>query len=202
MFTAIKEKMFRYKRGLYIFYRRYFGYDKKQFGYYGEHISLVPPVFITNPGNVYLYGHDGLSDAVILTPKARFIMKQHSGAAQGFKVITGNHLFQVGQFYDMIRKAPGDTDCDRDVVVEEDVWIGVNVTLLMGVTVGRGSIVGAGAVVTRDVPPYSIANGIPARFVKFKWTIDEIIEHERALYPEDERLSRETLEEIFSRHYK
>ena len=49
------------------------------------------------------------------------------------------------------------------VVIEEDVWLSVNVVVLDGVRIGRGSVVGAGSVVTKDVPPYSIAVGIPAR---------------------------------------
>lgn len=61
--------------------------------------------------------------------------------------------------------------CDP-VVIEDDVWIGLNCTILQGVTVGKGSIIGAGAVVTRDIPPYSIALGVPAR-VTGKRTINE-----------------------------
>jgi acetyltransferase-like isoleucine patch superfamily enzyme len=52
--------------------------------------------------------------------------------------------------------------CDP-VVIEDDVWIGLNCTILQGVTIGKGSIIGAGAVVTKDIPPYSIALGVPAR---------------------------------------
>ena len=74
------------------------------------------------------------------------------------------------------------------------MWIGSNVTLLSGVTVGRGSIIAAGAVVNKDVPPYSIVGGVPAKVIKFKWTVDQIIEHESKLYNEDERFSREELE--------
>ncbi len=51
------------------------------------------------------------------------------------------------------------------VVIEDDVWIGLNAVILQGVTLGRGCIVGAGAVVTRSVPPWSIAVGVPARVV-------------------------------------
>ena len=52
------------------------------------------------------------------------------------------------------------------VVVEDDVWIGARVTILPGVTIGKGSIIGAGAVVARDIPPYSIAGGVPAKVIK------------------------------------
>ena len=71
--------------------------------------------------------------------------------------------------------------------------------LMPGVTIGRGSTVGAGAVVTKDIPPYCVAGGVPARFIKFYWDIDTILAHEAKCYSEDERFSREQLEEIFFR---
>lgn len=55
---------------------------------------------------------------------------------------------------------------DRPVVIEDDVWIGASCTILAGVTVGRGSIVAAGSVVTKDIPPYSIAGGSPAKVIR------------------------------------
>lgn len=51
------------------------------------------------------------------------------------------------------------------VVIEDDVWIGASATILDGVRIGRGSIVGAGSVVTRDLPEYSTAIGVPAKVV-------------------------------------
>lgn len=51
----------------------------------------------------------------------------------------------------------------RPVVIEDDVWIGANVTIMPGVRVGTGAVLAAGAVVTRDVPPFSIVGGVPAK---------------------------------------
>jgi len=52
------------------------------------------------------------------------------------------------------------------VIIERDAYIGCNVTILKGVKIGRGSVIGAGSVVTKDIPPYSIAVGNPARIIK------------------------------------
>ena len=54
------------------------------------------------------------------------------------------------------------------IKIQNDVWIGAKATVLKGVTIGRGAVIAAGAVVTRDVPPYAIAGGIPARVVKMR----------------------------------
>lgn len=54
----------------------------------------------------------------------------------------------------------------KPVTIEDDCWIGVGTTILPGVTIGKGSVIGAGSVVTRDIPPFSVAWGDPARVVK------------------------------------
>ena len=148
-----------------------------------------------------MYEDTGIKDALIMAPNAKFIMKKHSGAAEGLTVITGNHERRVGRFYRTITDKEKRI-MDKDVIVEEDCWIGTRVTLLMGVTLRRGTTVAAGAVVNKSTAPYSIVGGIPAKHLKFYWTIDQIIEHEKALYPEDERLSREELEKYFSAYSK
>lgn len=103
-------------------------------------------------------------------------------------IITGDHRTDVvGKFImDSHEKLP---DNDVPVVIEDDVWVGTNVTILKGVTIGRGSIIAAGAVVTKSCPPYSVIGGVPAKVLKFRFTIDEVLEHERTLYPETEKHS-------------
>jgi len=53
----------------------------------------------------------------------------------------------------------------KPIVIEDDCWLGARVNVTAGVTIGRGSVIGGGAVVTRDIPPYSIAVGVPARVI-------------------------------------
>jgi galactoside O-acetyltransferase len=52
------------------------------------------------------------------------------------------------------------------IIVEDDVWLGAHVTLLPNIKIGKSSIIGAGSVVTSDIPPFSIAAGIPAKVIK------------------------------------
>jgi maltose O-acetyltransferase len=54
----------------------------------------------------------------------------------------------------------------KPIVVEDEVWLGAGVIVLQGVTIGKGAVVTAGAVVTRDVEPYTVVGGVPARLIR------------------------------------
>ncbi len=188
--------LFRLKKGLSFWFKAYVAsLDRSKFGYIADDVSLVPPLTFSNPKNIFLYGDNGLKDAKIYTTNAKFIMKPHSGSAEGLRVSTGNHAMILGRFYRSIKEYEKPKGYDKDVVVESDVWIGRNVTILAGVHIGRGCTIGAGAVVTKDMPPYTVCVGVPAKPVKFKWTKQQILQHEEQLYPEEERY---TLNELCS----
>lgn len=94
---------------------------------------------------------------------------------------TGNHARVVGKWVTDVSETEKPQGLDKDVIIEEDVWIGANVTILAGVTVGIGATIAAGAVVTKDVPPYTIAGGVPAKSIKKYWSDEEIANHEEIL---------------------
>ena len=102
---------------------------------------------------------------------------------------------EVKEKYDVNR------EYNKDVVVEEDVWIASNVTLLSGVILGRGSEVGAGAVVRKSIPPYALVVGNPAKIVGFRFTPEEIIEHEKVQYEESERLPFDLLQKNYEKYF-
>lgn len=71
----------------------------------------------------------------------------------------------------------GITDFDGDsqaTVIENDVWLAANVVVKQGCTVHTGAVVGAGAVVTKDIPPYAIAVGVPAKVIRYRFNPDMI----------------------------
>ena len=68
----------------------------------------------------------------------------------------------------------GHPSCKGDIIVKNDVWIGATSTIMSGVTIENGAIIGAGAVVTKDVPPYAIVAGNPAKVVKYRFTEEQI----------------------------
>ncbi len=112
-------------------------------------------------------------------------------------IIGGDHNASViGEFmHDVKMKWPED---DADVTIEDDVWVGGGATIPKGVRLGRGCIVAAGSFMTRDVSPYAIVAGVPAKVVRPRFNADEVLRHEAALYPEAKRLPREVLTRVWS----
>ena len=110
---------------------------------WGGSIDLGENVFI-GPYAV-IYGHGGVTigDHTLISMHCRILSSDHTVPPVGT----------------LIRSQP---DVLRPTRIGRDVWLGAGVTVLGGVSIGDGSIIGAGAVVTKDVPPHSIAHGVPA----------------------------------------
>lgn len=179
----------------YILDKFYTFFIKKSMGHCGKNVMIKPTTSIFK-GIENFYIDDDVRIAryaVIYSTRAKVFIGSKTGIAPYLKIITGNHrINKIGHFmFDGdIEKLP---ENDKDVIIEGDSWFGINVTILAGVTIGRGSVIAAGAVVNKSCPPYSIIGGTPAKVLKFRFTIDEVIEHEKVLYPENKRFSREEL---------
>lgn len=114
---------------------------------WGGSIVIQDNVFI-GPYSV-IYGHGGV------------IIGQDSLIAMHCRILSSNHT--IPERSQHIRWQP---DTLIATTIGRDVWLGAGVTVLAGVTIGDGCVVGAGAVVTKDLPPYSIAMGVPAKVIK------------------------------------
>jgi acetyltransferase-like isoleucine patch superfamily enzyme len=93
-----------------------------------------------------------------------------SGVMLGNYVIIGPELRIIGDDHRFDKPGVAVTfsgrPAQRQCVLEDDVWVGARVIILKGVRIGRGAVVAAGAVVTRDVQPYTVVAGVPARPIR------------------------------------
>mgnify|MGYP000848078981 CR=1 FL=1 len=88
----------------------------------------------------------------------------------GRKALLAPHVMITASNYGVERGTPvmDQAKIERDVVIGDDVWLGAYSVVTAGVTIGGGAIVGAGAVVTRDVPPFAIVGGVPAKVIGWR----------------------------------
>ena len=83
----------------------------------------------------------------------------YSNIASGCRFVDHDHGIKSGL------PIGGQASVKKEIILEEDVWLGCNVVILKGVNIGKGAIVGAGAVVTQSIPSQEIWGGVPARFI-------------------------------------
>lgn len=85
-----------------------------------------------------------------------------------------------------------------DIIVDDDVWIGDRTLILSGVHIGQGAVIAAGSVVTKDVPPYSVWGGVPAKHIKYRFSPEIIEEFLRIDYSKfDKILISENIEKLY-----
>ncbi len=168
---------------------------KRSMGKCGKNVMIKPMTSVFKGlENIYISDDVRIARyATIYTTKAKVYIGSKTGIAPYLKIITGNHQIDDVGHYMFDGDVPKRPENDKDVIIEGDSWFGINVTILSGVTIGRGSIIAAGAVVTHSFPPYSIIGGVPAKLIKYRFTIEEIMEHEQKLYPIEKRLSEKYL---------
>jgi len=94
---------------------------------------------------------------------------RYSSIASGVKIGSGEHQFKRMSTSGFVTDHASDDLTVGDCVIGNDVWIGANAFIKRGVTVGDGAVIGAHAVVTKDVPPFAVVAGVPAKLIKYRF---------------------------------
>lgn len=128
----------------------------------GRNVKISPTAMFKFPENIRIGDNSFINHlcSVWAAPNGSITIGRDVLFGPGTSVIASNHGFECGQ---LIREQEGN---DADIVIGNDVWLGASVVVTAGVSIGDGCVVGAGAVVTRDLPPYTICLGVPARVVR------------------------------------
>lgn len=169
-----------FAKKIYLYAWRY--ENKKKFAECGKDVYLEGNSYFSNK-----YIHIGNDVSIrtycrIQSSKAHIYIGNHVSITSFVTINAGNHRIDIpGKIIREVKMEEKLPENDKDIVIEDDVWIGMGASILNGVRIGRGSVIGAGAIVTKDVPPYSIYTGSPSLKIRPRFNNDQIIEHEKIL---------------------
>ncbi len=171
-------------------------YPRRDFGRIGVHCKIGRDSALV-PQNIFMDDYSVIQDRNnFISYDGKLVLGKYSVISSGCIIIPGNHQPVVGvPFYVATMTHIGDDS--RTIEIGEDVWVGAGCILLPKCKIGRGAIVGAGSLVTKEIPPYGVAVGSPARIVASKFSKEMIIEHEKSLYDESERMSLVDIDALF-----
>ncbi len=131
---------------------------RMKLGECGAGTYIFPYVVIHSPANVLIGSKVNIAEFVH--------MWGGGGISIGNDVLIASHTVITSQTHDVYAKLFRKTMISKEVIIEDNVWIGAAAIILPGITIGTGSIVAAGSVVTKDVSAGTIVAGVPARVIK------------------------------------
>lgn len=154
-----KRELYRYERAFFEGEEDAATHLRSAIPHMGERVTLLPPVRVDYGDRIFIgegvwanYGLTALDVAEIHIGDGCLI-------GPNVQLLTPIHPIEPGP------RAAGLESADP-IVLEANVWLGGGVIVCPGVTIGEGSVIGAGSVVTKDIPPYSVAVGNPARVIR------------------------------------
>lgn len=133
-----------------------------KFKYLGNNISLSEDFNVFNSKNIIIEDNVFIGRQAYIDAIGNIKISKGSMIGPKITMISANHYYKG----DDLRAIPYDNRyIKKSITIEENVWLGANVSILPGVTVGSGAIVGMSSVVTKDIPPFAIAVGNPAKVI-------------------------------------
>jgi acetyltransferase-like isoleucine patch superfamily enzyme len=177
--------------------------DPHRFAARDEHSDLgIGYESMLNPQNMFLENYCRVQDHLnFISYKGKLKVRKYAAIGSGCIIIPGDHVPTVGVPQYLAGKLHIN-DVDGEIEVGEDAWIGAGTILLSHCKIGRGAVVAAGAVVSKHVPPYAVVAGIPAKIIATRFDVEQILQHEASLYPAEERMTKEELEQLFNEYFQ
>lgn len=176
--------------------------DRSKYGLWDKTAMMMKPVDTSALHNLYLHPYTRVQSGLrLISYTGRLIVKKYAACGANILVITGNHVPTVGipQFFLGTLHI---NDREKDIIIGEGAWVGAHSTLLSGATIGRGAVVGANTLVNKEIPPYAVVVGSPAKIIATTFTLEQAIEHEKRVFLAEERLDEGYLRRLFETEYK
>lgn len=135
----------------------------------GNHVEIMAGVKIMSPQKVSIGNNVLINEGCKIGGQRGVSIGDFVMLAYNVNLVSENHDYR-----DHIKPIKTQGYYGGTIYIEDDVWIGANAVILPNVIIGRGAIVGANAVVTKNVPPYAIVGGVPAKILKYRFGKKEI----------------------------
>ncbi len=141
--------------------------------------------------------HCGFSEHSDIDYTGGLVVEDHVWISEGAKVFTHNHSI------DFVRKDESKGCVATPLTIHDRAWIGARAMIMPGVfEIGRGAMIAADSCIKKKIPPYAVVSGNPAKIIGFRMTPDEIIEFENNTYPEQERISPDTIKRNYDKFFR
>lgn len=152
---------------------------RKKWRYNNKNNETIPMnIFDTNLVTVGKYSYGELN-VISFNKNSKLKIGKFCSIAQNVKfILDADHRMDTISTFPfkvkILKEEKYEATSKGDIIISDDVWIGYGAMILSGVNIGQGAVVAAGAVVTKDVPPYAIVGGLPAKILKYRFAEDII----------------------------